>query len=93
MTATFKAIPHTVSGSFDGTGKLRAKITAPAGSVLIAAAYNADGRPAGVKLIKIDTVCVSKTKSTGLTKQAGCSYKLMLLDGTTFAPLCAAWTN
>ncbi len=93
VTATFKAIPHTVSGSFDGTGKLRAKITAPAGSVLIAAAYNADGRPAGVKLIKIDTVCVSKTKSTGLTKQAGCSYKLMLLDGTTFAPLCAAWSG
>ena len=91
ISAVFRAILPAVSGHFDGSGKLMATVTAPADSVLIAAAYEPGGRQAGVKLIRINAVCVGKEISAGLSKEAGCRYKLMLADGAAFAPLCQAW--
>ena len=62
---------------------------APAGAKLIAARYDG-GRMTAVQTRTIDTGNASGALTMG---GSGTAYKLMLLDGTTFAPLCKPWTN
>ena len=91
VKATFKVMKNTVTGSFDG-GKLTATVTGPANSMLIAARYE-DGRLAETAVTKISAFCAGESMDTGLTKKAGCNYRLMLVDGATCAPLCKAWSE
>ena len=93
-TFTIKEITYSVSGSFDGSGKLVATVTAPKGSVLIAAAYEAGGRMAGTKSFAITAAVNNGTHTFDtLAMASGNTYKIMLVDKTTYAPLCAAWGN
>ena len=90
VTAVFKVIPPAVQGSLSG-GKLKATVTSPAGSVLIAARFEG-GRLDIVKLIPIDALNAGRTVDTGLAEKSGCSYSLMLVNGSTWSPLCEAWS-
>lgn len=81
-----------VSGSFDTSGALKATVTAPAGAVLLASCHDESGRLVSVKVIAINEVCTARAFDTGWAREADRSYKLMLVDGTTFAPLSPAWS-
>ena len=70
-------------------------IIAPAGSVLVLAVYDGTGRLDFVRSATLDRDCVGASAETLLALEPGClntpgSYKLMLLDGKTYAPLCEA---
>ena len=78
-----------VTGSFAG-GKLTATVTAPAGSVLIAARYVGE-RLDTVKLFDIDAPCADQPINTELPQKSSFTYNLMLVNRTTRAPLCEAW--
>ena len=97
VTATYKDAPDTVysvSGSFDGNGKLIATVTAPKDSVLVAAAYESSGKMADTKSFAITAAMNGGTHTfTDLKTGTGYAYKLMLVDKTSYAPLCAAWGN
>ncbi|MBO4916157.1 MAG: hypothetical protein J5449_13250 [Oscillospiraceae bacterium] len=61
----------------------------PANALLIAACYDEDGTMSDVQ-----TVDVGSDASGTLTMQGtGTEFRLMLVDKTTYAPLCRAWTN
>ena len=71
-------------------------ITAPAGSVLVLATYDEAGRLASVKSETLDRDCIEDPTASLLGLEAGYlgtlrSFKLMLLDGKTYAPLCEAF--
>ena len=102
VTANEKDNPNysitTVGATFTITGvigewsadKLMARVCAPTGSLLVAAAYN-DG-----KLELVKTVEISENKSlydTGLTEEEGRIYKLMVVNGSNFAPLYDTWDS
>lgn len=78
-----------VVGKWDGT--LKATACVPRTSFLIAAVYDKDGRQVSVKIISAKKDNTSY--DTGLTKTEGYSYKLLLVNKDTFAPLCAAWNS
>lgn len=83
--------PFSVTGGFNGS-RLVATVTAPKGALLIAASYGADGRQLGVTSVSIAAEATNRQyQITGLP--AGGSYKLMLVSGTIFAPLCPAWNS
>lgn len=87
------SVSYTVYGAAGdlSSGKLVATVTLPANTnaLLIAASYDGTGKQIGVKVIEI--VNGKTTYETGLTKTSSYTYKLMLVNKTTFAPLCAAW--
>ncbi|MBE7004855.1 MAG: hypothetical protein E7425_11390 [Ruminococcaceae bacterium] len=89
-----KAQTYSVSGSFTGSdGKLTATVSAPdsANTLLIAAVYDKNGRQVDVKAIPLEA---GKTEyATGLSKTAGYTCKLMLVDKTGYVPLCEAWES
>ena len=89
-TADVSFTVYGATGDWSG-GKLVATVTLPtnANALLIAASYNSAGRQVGIKVIEM--VNGKTTYETGLTKTSGYTYKLMLVNKTTFAPLCAAW--
>ena len=65
-------------------------VSDPADTLLIAAVYNESGKQESVKVITLPTNKASYL--TGITgKISGYTYKLMLVDKNTYAPLCAAW--
>ncbi len=76
----------TLVPSFDG-----GKVTAPKGAVLICAAYEAGGRMKAAQSVTLDRDYVNEAPPASLGVPASGSYKLMLVDGATFAPLCTAW--
>ena len=79
----------TVSGSVSG-GELTYRVqNAPADARLIAARYDG-GRMTAMKIVKIDTGSADGTLTMG---GSGDTFRLMLVDGTTYAPLCEAWSN
>ncbi len=81
--------PAELEGGFnEDDAELVATVANAVGAKLIAASYDGAGRLVEVKVL---TVEADGKIETGLTWEMGCSYKLMLVDGTTFAPLCAAW--
>ena len=69
-------------------------VTAPEGAVLILATYDSKGKMTSVQSKTLTADCVSADPAAllGLTSLPA-SYKLMLVDGGSFAPLCAAWDS
>jgi hypothetical protein len=67
-------------------------VTAPAGATLVCATYK-DGRMTGVQTVTLAENCIGKAASELLTVPTNGQYKLFLLDGKTYAPLCAAWDS
>ena len=71
------------------------KVTAPKGATLVCAEYSS-GKMTAVQTVAVAADCVNKPLAELLgskTPAAGAKYKLFLLDGTTSAPLCAAWSE
>ena len=68
-------------------------VTAPKGALLILASYDASGRLTATQTKTVDAACVQQQLSAfGLSIPSG-SYKLMLVNGSTYAPLCEAWSK
>ncbi|MBE7003590.1 MAG: hypothetical protein E7425_04790 [Ruminococcaceae bacterium] len=70
------------------------KVTAPEGAALILAAYDESGRMTSVKRVTLAADCEDGDALTLLgvdSLPARC--KLMLVDSTTYAPLCKAWVR
>jgi hypothetical protein len=68
------------------------RVTAPAGSLLVLAEYDANGRLLSADIVTVADDCTEADAKTLLGVSAfPDSYKLMLLDGDTFAPLCHSW--
>lgn len=84
---TDSAMP-SVSGVPDGS-KLQYTVTdAPERSILVAARYD------GVRMTDAQIAVVSNTASDTLTMNGvGAKYRLFLLNGSTYTPLCPAWSN
>lgn len=89
--ATISDIP-SVFGSISGS-TLTATVTAPKNSLLIASRYDANGRLASLKIISIDTAFKYKVFSADTNVQEDCTYKLILVNKTTYVPLCPLWTG
>ena len=71
------------------------KVSAPAGARLVCATYSG-GKMTGVQTVEIKAEYVNKPLADipGVTAPAaGTAYKLFLLGGETYAPLCAAWDS
>lgn len=83
---------YGAKGSFTD-GKLTATVVLPAdtSATLIAASYDQYGKMAGAKVIAVEDGTAEYT--TDLTQTDGYTYKLMLVNSSTYAPLCAAWSN
>ena len=59
--------------------------------MLICATYSG-GRMTGMRSVTINADCANADAATLLGAALPASgYKLMLVDGSTYAPLCAAW--
>ena len=69
---------------------LRCLLTAPADSLLIAASYDKNGALTGVATARIAEACEPAEHTVALRLEEGGSYRLMLVNASTFAPLCAA---
>ena len=89
-TFTMPAQAVAVTATYHDYSLANGKVYAPKGAVLICATYSG-GRMTGMQSVTINADCADKAPSSlGLTVPAS-GYKLMLVDGSTFAPLCAAW--
>jgi uncharacterized repeat protein (TIGR02543 family) len=91
LYAQWEKVPDNgVAGWFDSSDSLCASYAAPSNSLLIAVSFDTNGR-----MVEIVTHSVSGAYryTTGLERRGGFTYKLMLVDRTTFAPLCAAWNG
>ena len=85
LTAAWEFVPALAA---DGA------VTAPEGALLILAAYDTRGRLCTLQTKTVDTRCVNAELSTfGLSLPESGNWMLMLVDGTTFAPLCAAQSS
>lgn len=75
------------------SNKLTATVVLPAdtSATLIAASYDQYGKMAGAKVIAIENGTAEY--ATDLTQTDSYTYKLMLVNSSTYAPLCAAWSN
>ncbi|MBE7005172.1 MAG: hypothetical protein E7425_13020 [Ruminococcaceae bacterium] len=87
-----------ITGNTAATGgwtsdTLRATVVAPEGGVLIAAAYDKDGRQTGVWTQTVTAKSEAQHFNTELAKTLGYTYKLMLVQRTSFVPLCSAWSQ
>ncbi len=80
-----------VSGRWDGD-LLTAQYNAPAGSLLIAAAYDESGRQASVWSLGNPATRGAASERTGLFRRHGAIFKLLLVD-SSYAPLCDPWEN
>ncbi len=78
--------PVAVSGSVSGSCLTYAVSNAPAEALLIAARYDG-GRLTEVQLVEVS----GDADGTLLLGGSGSVYKLILVDGRCFAPLCDAW--
>ena len=96
-TLTLEEAPAYIEGYFyvaegeeyDGLATLNysAKLPADANTLVIAAAYDAEGR-----LLEVQTDDRNAIDGGFVLPHAeGYTYRLMLVDGGTFAPLCPAW--
>lgn len=81
-----------VYGDFNSDGALVAIVKAPAGGVLIAASYDKTGRQTAVRVFTLaEPADNEEIVVDGIKRADNFTYKLMLVDKTTYAPLCAAW--
>ncbi|MBO4914706.1 MAG: hypothetical protein J5449_05810 [Oscillospiraceae bacterium] len=63
----------------------------PTNARLIVAWYNASGKMLGVKTADMEMGnAIGKTMDVG---KGAARYQLLLVDRTTFVPLCAAWVQ
>ena len=62
----------------------------PVNALLLAARYGANGRMTYARTV---TVPAGYSQGTLIMGSAGEKYKLMLVDRTTYAPLCRAWES
>lgn len=83
---------YGVKGDVQNDRLVALAVSAPGNALLIAAVYDGSGRQAGVRTVPVTDVAQAPY-DTGLTVASGCTGKLMLVDKTTFAPLCAAWSS
>ncbi len=74
-------------------GKLTATVYAPDGGPLIAAVYDANGALVSVKVITVEASAEVRHIDAGLTVGKDETCTLMLVNASTYAPLCAAWNN
>lgn len=81
--------PHVIV-SYTGSS-LSATVTAPANSLLFTLRYETSGRLAWFRVIPINTACADKRYSVETDVQHGFVYKILLIDKSTYAPLCQAW--
>ena len=89
-TFTMPAQAVAVTATYHDYSLANGKVYAPKGAVLILATYSG-GRMTGMQSVTINADCADKAPSSlGLTVPAS-GYKLMLVDGSTYAPLCPAW--
>ena len=90
-TATFQI--YGVKGAWENS-KLKATVNVsdPANTLLIAAVYDGNGKQVDVKVVGL---AANKTAyETGVTtKTSGYTYNLMVVSKSTYAPLCAAWSE
>lgn len=94
LYAKWGVATYFVTGSFDNNGKLVATISAPKGSVLIAAAYDSDGRMVDTKSFDVTTAMNNGAHTfDDLSTNENYTYKIMLVDQETYEPICAAWGN
>ncbi len=85
------APPRIVSASVSGTTLTYTVTGAPANALLFVAWYDANGRMLGMTSTNVSE---GNTTDATLTVTADADiYKLMLVDKTTFVPLCPAWSN
>ena len=78
-----------VAGEVNGSALTCTVQDAPANAVLIAARYDHDR----LTDMKTFTLAAGDTQKTVTMKGTGDKFKLMLVDPTTYAPLCKAWTS
>ena len=91
-TATAAFQIYGVKGAWEnGSLKATAHVAESANALLIAAVYDGGGKQVSVKTAGLDAGRTAY--ATGITKTGGYTYKLMLVDKTSYAPLCAAWSN
>jgi hypothetical protein len=101
LTAIYAACPLDLSGagipegvpvvykpSLDG-----GRVTASAGALLIVAEYEADGRLKAARSTVLSRNFTNEAPPAELNIPASGSYRLILADARTFAPLCAAWDS
>ena len=71
-------------------------VFAPEGALLLLAQYDKDGRLASVRSVTVkaeDSYVTRTLAELGLTLPASGTYKLMLVAGDSYAPLCEAWDS
>ncbi|MBE6994753.1 MAG: hypothetical protein E7423_08955 [Ruminococcaceae bacterium] len=87
-TATFTEKPIcSVSGTVSGDSLTYSVTAAPGGAVLIAARYDSG------RMTWLQTVSSPAASGSLTMKGSGSDCKLFLVDGTSFRPLCSAWTR
>jgi len=77
--------------SVNEDGDIWATVNAPANTALVAASYDTNGRMLDVKTKFLNEEI--DEEQIRINVAAGARYRLMLVDGTTFAPLCEAWDS
>ena len=86
-SGTLTAVAAALTGSLSGTSIQYTVQNAPADAMLIAARYD------GGEMTYVRTISAIDPAGTIPMQGSGTAYRLMLLDGTTFAPLCPAWVE
>ena len=82
----------SVSGTVTGGALTAATVTAQGNAMLIAVSYGSGRQFLGVRMVEIGAECEARSITiSGLPK--GQSYQLMLVDKTSYVPLCKAWTG
>jgi len=84
------AATASVGGDLSGT-KFKATVTAPNGGLLIAASYNSAGKQVGVWTQNVTAGSAAQAFETTLDVTTGYTYKVMLVNSGSYAPLCEAW--
>ena len=84
---------ETVTAYFAAYSVAGGKVCAPGGALLILAQYQ-NGRMSAVRSVKLAADCANVDAKTLLGIGAyPDGSKLMLVNGKTYAPLCAAWSS
>ena len=78
-------------GISDGT--FVAKAIAPNGGLLIAAVYDGSGRQVSVKTYTLTASSAQQVKDTEIAVTKGYTYKVMLVNASTYVTLCKAWSE
>ena len=89
-------VPAYAAASVGGDisdGTFVAKAVAPKGGLLIAAVYDGSGRQVSVKTYTLTASSAQQVKDTEIAVTKGYTYKVMLVNASTYVPLCKAWSE